>query len=170
VRKLYVLVMFTWLCLLWNWITVMSAWFAGGAEGSNALESSIWLILGVPLSWRLWYRSIYYATRDNSSKNWIFFFINFFLHMCWCIVMGLGVPSTAGAGLFYFLRQFTNSNKTAGVFGLAAMAAWGINLGVSFVLVKGAHQRWKQSGGDRRAVTEAAQYAVHTEMRDNANV
>jgi hypothetical protein len=56
VRKLYVVVLFSWLCLFWNWFVIIVVYLSpGNLDVSElALWSSIYLVTGVPGSWKLW--------------------------------------------------------------------------------------------------------------------
>jgi hypothetical protein len=54
-----------WMCIFWNWLTMLIGWGSSidDISGSDALWASIYLLIGVPGSWKLWYRSLYYAIR-----------------------------------------------------------------------------------------------------------
>jgi hypothetical protein len=77
----------TFLTLFWNWICIISEWFAGpGSErtmpvdGAHARSLARWLagilqaiigtvymVVGLPGAWQLWYWRIYSACRDNAT-------------------------------------------------------------------------------------------------------
>jgi len=75
-----------------------------------------------------------------------FFFINFLAHIAFGIVMGLGIPSTAGGGLFLMFKMYANDQTLAGMFCLICMILWLINVLISVYLLKSAHRVWKHSG------------------------
>lgn len=162
VRKFYVLIRFTWLCLLMNWLTAFAVKF--GADGSTAslLWSSVYLMLGTPGAWFLWYKPIYTASRDDNSKTWAFFFINFFVHTGFAIVMSCGIPGTAGMGLWTFMDTI-DDHKTPGIFALVSALMWILASLMSCFLMKRAHNVWRGRGGE-----EAAKKALAKEAARNA--
>lgn len=163
VRKFYFLVRFTWLCLLMNFMALSATWFEGDDDGDKYfLWSLIFMLFGVPLSWKLWYRSVYYATRDNTSRRWVFFFINFFIHMAFSVLMVIGVPEdfVAGSGIILMSDQFAKSNDTAGFMCLVGTAFWGINILCSLYLIKRAHTTWRVGGGEEALKKSAAKAAL----------
>lgn len=158
IGKYYIIVLFTWLALFWNWITVLARWFTKDADGSSSqvMWASIYLLLGAPGAWQLWYRSIYFGARDNANSKWIFFFVNFILHCLFCLVMCIGAPDTASAGVMMMIDLFINSHPINGFFALVATIMWIVDSGVSLVMLKKTHTIWRAMGGEERSKQEAA--------------
>jgi len=146
----------------------MAAWFQDSSEGAGAFWASVFVLCGIPGSWRFWYRSIYFATRDDSNRNWVFFFFFFFLHGCFSIIMGLGVPSTYGAGLFYMLKEFTNSNHVIGMCGLVATTLWGLNVFFCLILIKMAYSTWRSSGGEKRLAQDVTKEVISSQVNSSS--
>jgi len=167
IRKLYVVVIFTWICLFWNWMIMLSVWFAGGdvSASSEALWSSLYMVLGIPLSWRWWYRGAYYACRDRSSKQWVSFFIGFGLHFVLCILLGVGIPNFGGAGLLWMIKLFSNSYQICGVLSIICTAFWGVNWLASSYLLKESYAAWKQGGGSDQLTRDVTKAAIDSELR-----
>jgi len=169
VRRFYATLLFTWLCLLWNWLVIMVIWGTPGADSSsssNALWASIFVVLGVPGAWRFWYRSVFYGIKDKKASQWVFFFINFLGHAVFCILMGVGVPGVAGGGLFVMISMFANDHTLAGFFSLVDVILWGLNLLMCMYLAKKAHTVWKATGmktETKRSVAKAAVDQVASE-------
>ncbi|XP_052476630.1 secretory carrier-associated membrane protein [Gossypium raimondii] len=79
------------LCLLWNVISVSAAslkwrgieiWFL----------AMIYLVVGVPGAYFLWYRPLYRACRKDSAFRFGWFFIFYILHRCFCIFAAVAPP------------------------------------------------------------------------------
>jgi len=167
VRKFYANLMLVWLALLLNWMLVIYVVFSPNTKNSPdkpaseaALWSSIYLLLGVPGSWNLWYRSIYNGCKFGTSSKWIFFFVNFTAHTIFCLVMALGPSpsSVAGGGLFFLIEMITEENHAATIFCVITMILWSLNGGLGIFLIKHAHSHWKTDGHQdnlRRDMTTA---------------
>jgi len=157
VRRFYYVCILTWIGLFWNWLIFLIAYFATTFDvSSDVLWSSIYLVLGVPGSWKLWYKNLYTGTRTKSNANWIAFFITFFMHWVLAILIGVGVPSCNGAGLLTMLKWFANSWNGGGVCALISTAIWVVILASSTILAKQAQTVWKVGGGSDRLARESA--------------
>uniref|UniRef100_A0A914LTF4 Secretory carrier-associated membrane protein n=3 Tax=Meloidogyne TaxID=189290 RepID=A0A914LTF4_MELIC len=69
--------------------------FAGGGFGLMFL-SIIQLILFTPCAFLLWFRPVYKAFRDDSSFNFMMFFLVLFFHTIFCLVQMLGLSYAVG--------------------------------------------------------------------------
>merc|ERR1711871_23455 len=67
----------------------------------------IYLGLGVPGAWKLWYRSMYYAVRDNSNTKFAWFFVTFILHSGFACIAAAGIPGMCTAGVLQAITIFT---------------------------------------------------------------
>jgi len=161
-RKFYVTVMYTWICILWNWVVCMTVWGKNASDSgsSDALWSSLYVVIGIPGAWVSWYRGVYYGTRDKASGRWVFFFISFFVHIAFVICMGLGVPSIAASGLFLMFKMFTNNENLCGIFSLVSVGVFALNALFSIYLIKIAHNVWRGAGGDKALKRDVAKAAV----------
>jgi len=167
VRKFYAHLLFAWVGLFWNWLTLLVIWAsdAGGSTGSSdALWSSIFLVAGLPGAWKLWYRPLYNGVKDSKGGQWIMFFLFFFAHMVFAAILGLGVPSCAASGLFMMIKMFGNSHSLAGIFCLISVIVWSIEFLVCIYLGKQAHSTWKRMGGEEELKKDMAKRAVEHSM------
>jgi len=155
VRKFYANLMLVWLALLLNWMLVMYTVFSTDETNSPdqpsttaALWSSVYLALGVPGSWNLWYRSVYNGTKLGASSKWMFFFANYAAHTIFCLVMTLGPSpsSVAGGGLLFMIEMIHERNHEAVIFCVITLILWGLNSGLGLYLIKHAHHHWKTDG------------------------
>ena len=121
VRKFYVTVLYAWIALLWNFICNFAIWLsdASSTGASDCMWSALFVVLGVPIAWRTWYRGVYNGVRyallsllpcvlmkhvwdvawcsDRKTGNWLYFFLFFAAHIVFGVLMGVGVPSVAAA-------------------------------------------------------------------------
>lgn len=154
----YYLCMATWLCLILNWLTIMIVWSNDSLSngGQEAMWASIFVVLGVPGSWNFWYRALYSGLINEKSSYWVVFFINFFLHVCFCVVMFIAPPKCAGGGLLYTFKMFGDGHGTAGFFSLITAVLWAANLGMSGWLARSAWVTWRSIGAPKSAANKAA--------------
>jgi len=154
-RKFYANLMLVWLALLLNWMLVMFVVFspapvpsADKPGSSAALWSSVYLLLGVPGSWNLWYRSVYNGAKSGTSSKWMFFFVNYAAHTAFCLVMAVGPSpsSVAGGGLFFVVEMITEENHSATIFAVITLILWALNGGLGVFLLRHAHSHWKTDG------------------------
>jgi len=155
IRKFYANLMLVWLALLLNWMLVMFVVFSPAAGAfpdkpgsAAALWSSVYLLLGVPGSWNLWYRSVYNGAKSSTSSKWMFFFVNYAAHTAFCLVMAIGPSpsSVAGGGLFFVVEMITESNHEATIFAVITLILWALNGGLGIFLLRHAHTHWKTDG------------------------
>lgn len=145
VRKLYALLLLTWVALLWNAVTLFVIWIEESKFGSETLWAAGYVLLGVPGSWFLWYRNAYYANKGDSAARWILFFVFFcLLHIGFGICMAVGIPKTNAAGLLLFIRF--SKNSTVFVFTLVSACVWTIIVLLSLWLTRSAVWFWKHGG------------------------
>lgn len=166
VRKLYATCLATWVCLVWNWVVWMTIWITDASDdaGSSALWSAIYTVCGVPGAWTFWYRSVYYGIRDKSSAKWIRFFLFFVVHLAFCAVIAVGVPSIAASGLFVMFKMFSNDHSLAGIFSLVTVVVFGLLTLFSFWLLKSAYSTWKGTGGDKALQKAVAEQVIEHQV------
>ncbi|KAK8279117.1 hypothetical protein E1A91_D09G086900v1 [Gossypium mustelinum] len=79
------------LCLLWNVISISAASLKGRGIEIWFL-AMIYLVVGVPGAYFLWYRPLYRACRKDSAFRFGWFFIFYMLHRCFCIFAAVAPP------------------------------------------------------------------------------
>jgi secretory carrier-associated membrane protein len=168
ITKLYMEVLLMWVCLFWNWLNVLIAWWEPNVDGSSshALWATIYVLAGVPLSWRLWYRSMYYAARDDSSKKWIFFFVNFGAHIAFCALMATGIPGLGSVGIWRMFDLFANKHTTLGIMALVSSTLWCVEALAGLLLIKMAHTEWRGQGQHKKTKRALASAAAEAAMED----
>ncbi|MFS8025638.1 hypothetical protein Hanom_Chr16g01477461 [Helianthus anomalus] len=108
-------------CLFWNIIATTAAWISG-EDPKIWFLAIIYFILGVPLAYVLWYRTLYRNFRNESAFRFGWFFLFYILHIGFVIFAAVAPPvvfkgkSLAGilpavdligdqaiVGIFYFI-------------------------------------------------------------------
>ncbi|XP_022145316.1 secretory carrier-associated membrane protein 4 [Momordica charantia] len=94
-QKLQYLAFASWLgivlCLVFNVIAITVNWIRGGGV-IIFLLAVIYSILGVPLSYVLWYRPLYRAMRTDSALKFGWFFLFYLIHIGFCIFAAIAPP------------------------------------------------------------------------------
>lgn len=79
------------LCLSFNVIAVTVCWIRGGGVKIFFL-AVIYALMGIPLSYLLWYRPLYRAMRTDSAFKFGWFFLLYLIHIGFCIVAAIAPP------------------------------------------------------------------------------
>lgn len=79
------------LCLVFNVAAVTACWIRNGGVKIFFL-ATIYALLGVPLSYVLWYRPLYRAMRTDSALKFGWFFMFYLLHIAFCIFAAIAPP------------------------------------------------------------------------------
>ncbi|KAI9072271.1 hypothetical protein K1719_045775 [Acacia pycnantha] len=79
------------LCLAFNVVAVIVCWIRGGGVKIFFL-AIIYALLGVPLSYVLWYRPLYRAMRTDSALKFGWFFLFYLLHIAFCVIAAIAPP------------------------------------------------------------------------------
>ncbi|KAG8059765.1 hypothetical protein GUJ93_ZPchr0002g23689 [Zizania palustris] len=94
-QKLQYLVFVSWLgivlCLFWNFIAVIVCWIRGG-DSKLFFLATIYGMLGIPLSYLMWYRPLYRAMRTDSAFSFGWFFLCYMLHIAFCVFAAIAPP------------------------------------------------------------------------------
>ncbi|XP_076912120.1 secretory carrier-associated membrane protein 4 [Bidens hawaiensis] len=94
-QKLQYLAFASWLglvlCLTFNVVAVIVCWIKDGGVKIFFL-AVIYALLGVPLSYVLWYRPLYRAMRTDSALKFGWFFLFYLLHLGFCIYAAIAPP------------------------------------------------------------------------------
>ncbi|XP_016201199.1 secretory carrier-associated membrane protein 4 isoform X1 [Arachis ipaensis] len=79
------------LCLVFNVVAVIVCWIRGGGSKIFFL-AVIYALLGVPLSYVLWYRPLYRAMSTDSALKFGWFFLFYLIHIAFCIFAAIAPP------------------------------------------------------------------------------
>ncbi|AQK45856.1 Secretory carrier-associated membrane protein 4 [Zea mays] len=91
VQKLQYLAFASWLgivlCLSWNFVAVIVCWIKEG-DSKLFFLATIYALLGIPLSYLIWYRPLYRAMRTNSAFSFGWFFLCYLMMSFFAIMFG----------------------------------------------------------------------------------
>lgn len=146
VRKLYALLLFSWLGMLWNLLAFVVIWVERGNYGKETLWAAGYVVMGIPGGWFLWYRSAYFGSKGDSTTRWIMFFVFFALHIGFAICSAVGIPFTNTSGLLLLIK-FAN-HSTIFIFTMVSTCLWGLNTLLALLMMKSAAWHWKHGGGE----------------------
>mmetsp|Transcript_55207 Transcript_55207/g.49700 ORF Transcript_55207/g.49700 Transcript_55207/m.49700 type:complete len:370 (-) Transcript_55207:1294-2403(-) len=162
-KRMYTLVLMTFFCFILNTFAQLILYFTDVGTDSDILLAVLYLFCGVCGAWRLWYRQIYYGIRDRKTLKWWCFFIFFFAHIGFCIVMTIGIEGWGGAGIITMVDAFNSKKSFAGFFCLVCSCLWSINALGSCFYMKRSWILFKQRGG-----IEASQGALANAVAQHA--
>ena len=161
----YYLWMLTCLALLFNFATCTSLWLSGhNGQGDPTyvspgifLWSALFLATGVVGGWKLWYRTMYGALRDDRALGFLWFFLMFLAHTIFSCIAAVGVPSTSTAGVLVMITVWTwrepglNGAEDRHFYGQAVLCTmtamlWCLAAVTSLYVLRDMHARYKSRG------------------------
>jgi hypothetical protein len=116
------------------------------SAGANFGIALAFMLLGVPLSFAFWYRSIYVGVKHDRSVSFMLFYFNFGIHLAAMTILAIGVPGWGGAGFIYMISSFGRNEVGAGVMCLLGFIAlslqvlyglWNLRLVIIYYRSKG---------------------------------
>lgn len=172
IKKFYAALLFTWICLSWNWLTIIICVLAGESNhiSADSIWSSLYVIFGIPGAWRFWYRNVYYGVGERSSSRWCMFGLFFAAHTVFSGVMLLGVEGTGAGGLFMMIGVVNGKkHQSAILLILISLVLWILVCAFSVHLLRKAHVVWKNLGQPQRLQKDLARTMVEQGM-DSGNI
>ncbi|CAI9275543.1 unnamed protein product [Lactuca saligna] len=135
-------------CLVWNLIAVSFAWFEG--EGVTIwLCAVIYIILGIPGSYVLWYRPLYRATRSDSAVKFSFFLITYSFHVFFCAFASLAPPifieGKSIAGILPAFNLLVGNAMLGGIY-LIGFGLFFIETAISIWVIQQVYSYFRGSG------------------------
>eukprot|EP00879_Flechtneria_rotunda_P030591 GHRR01033247.1.p1 GENE.GHRR01033247.1~~GHRR01033247.1.p1 ORF type:complete len:356 (+),score=123.81 GHRR01033247.1:287-1354(+) len=116
----------------YNTIITLAALFAGAFVLQWWFLSLLVLVIGVPLSWWLFYKSVFNSAQtDGATYSYMRTFILIIVHLAWCVWMILALPNLGqfSAGVFPMLDSFKRGDSKGIAFGIMFIiniALWGL--------------------------------------------
>ncbi|GJP32729.1 hypothetical protein CLOM_g17327 [Closterium sp. NIES-68] len=112
------------LCLVFNFVAVLVSWILGAVSSTSGLGNFflaiIYGVLGIPLSYILWYRRLYNSLKKDSALGFGIFFLGFLIHCGFCIFASVAPPiffsGMALTGVLSTITLFGDGSITTGIF------------------------------------------------------
>eukprot|EP01083_Nonionella_stella_P240038 839486_1 len=112
VKKFYSLWWLTVFCTIMNWICIV--WWAGLGTYDTGFQdylfSSLYIVVGVPLSWMLLYKRYYKAMIAHGALGSVFFLF-LFAHLIWVVLMAIGFELMDAAGWLVMTKVFIDGHS-----------------------------------------------------------
>ncbi|RWS27924.1 secretory carrier-associated membrane protein-like protein [Leptotrombidium deliense] len=144
VRYCYYLWMYYVVVLIANLLGGLALLIKTG-EGGVFGFSIVALLLFSPLSFMCWFRPLYKAFRNDSSFNFIVFFLVFFCQLILSIIWAIGVPSAGGCGLYIAIANTGHGIMFSFFMFLVAIILIS-NAVASFLVLVKVHSIYRSSG------------------------
>lgn len=128
VRVMYALWITNALALFWNWLCMTMWWFWPEDSPSNISNHALWagvcLLLGVPFTWRWWYKRYYKIEAGVRTMGMTHFFGSgmVFLYAC---IMAIGLEILGAAGVLSCLKVLIHQPEL-GICFLVATILWAV--------------------------------------------
>lgn len=159
-RKMYNLTLATIVTLVWNWLCLMAFWTEDYLTGSGPfLWGTIFVLVGVPGAWKLWYRNIYFAFRDGRIKNWFCYFFWMTVHTGFSLSAAIGIPGSYLVGFVHMIDAFSKSTSGLGMMAMICAFLWIVN---AYCSVKWLRETWSiyQTSGKSSSELVAEAYRI----------
>ncbi|CAL4066623.1 unnamed protein product [Meganyctiphanes norvegica] len=146
VRMLYYLWMFHVLMLLLNMLGGLSLFIAFPSEGPTFGLSILYAFIFAPASYVCWFRTVYKAFRNDSSFNFMVFFVIFFFQLIVSVIWAIGIPGTGACGWVAMAKAFSGGYIFLGiVLTLLALAGTALAGSTGFMLIW-VHRIYRSTG------------------------
>jgi len=147
VRKHYWILKLTMFALTWNFLTLVIMYVENAASSTNLMWATIYLMAGVPGSWKLWYKAIYRAVGTDRRVKFVQYFFFGGCHTIFSIVACIGVKETALMG-FLFMIDAMNVSTGCGICGVLAFGVWAAIALSSVIMLRRTYKLYRSRGGD----------------------
>lgn len=157
------------LCLLMN-VACASIVLGKGKSGAVAswFLAIVYLLLGLPLSFFLWYRRLYNGSKADSAFGYLGFFIMYLIHIAFCIWAAVAIPIAASkwsfCGFLSMIRAF-DIDAITGFFFLVGASMWTLEAVWSFWCLKSVYGYFRGRGGHEQVRKETLRAAVNASTR-----
>eukprot|EP00210_Caulerpa_lentillifera_P001289 g1242.t1 len=160
--RTYLLFCFT---LLYNFLCLTLA-FAKNVNILAWMFAGIYVVLGIPGAFILWYKRLYNAAARDRAITFLCFFIGNAIHIGFCIWASIAIPLSTGnvdssfTGFIEMIEKFDKAKWLGGMY-LAGFILWVLNVLASSYVWQSAMRDFRGRGGPEQLENEAQyQYQV----------
>ncbi|CAD7702614.1 unnamed protein product [Ostreobium quekettii] len=145
--------------LVWNFFALLVSVGSGTSFVLGMLVALLFLVVGVPAAWVLWYRRIYNSAINDRAFSYMCFFMLYIVHIGFCvwgaIAPPIGVNKKAFAGFIRMIDMFDDEDVWLGVVYLIGFVLWTLCALVGIFLWSRLMTAFRTSGGIQQAQAEA---------------
>jgi hypothetical protein len=109
---------------LFNLIAIIS-FMASGKEGYTGVGGLLlaigYLVLFPPFTFFFWHFPLYHAIKGNRTILFFTFFLMFFIQICQCIFLGVGISDGGGGGILSCIGMFKDKFVAQGILSLVCI-------------------------------------------------
>jgi len=147
VRKHYWILKLTMFALTWNFLNMVIMYIEDAASSTHLAWAAIYLVIGVPGAWKMWYKPIYRAVGMGKRVKFLQYFSFCGCHTIFCLVASIGVPETSMMGLMFMIKAM-HINTACGICGAISFVAWLVIAIASVIMMRRTYKLYKSRGGD----------------------
>lgn len=147
VRRHYRILKLTMFALTWNFLTMVIMYIEDEASSTSLTWATLYLIIGVPGAWKMWYKAIYRAVGTDKRVKFVQYFIFGGSHTIFSAVACIGVPETAMMGFMFMIKAMSISTAV-GICALISCVAWLVIALGSVLMLRQTYHLYKSRGGD----------------------
>lgn len=145
--------------LVVNFLAVLLSIGSDDFDIIGVFFAAVYLIVGPPAAWVLWYRRIYNAAAKDRAITYMCFFLLYAVHIGFCAWAALAPPvgfddGTSFAGIFTMASQFSDS-VWRGVIFLIGLLFWGACTLMGVWVWSQMMRAFRNQGGVQQAKSEA---------------
>ena len=135
VWKMYYLFVFNSMVLILNLLGIIIGLNDKINTKYSIFIGLIYVVIGIPFSWNLWYKKFYISILKRSSTTFMMFNINFIIHIFFVGIMAIGFNVLDSIGLLITIKSIQNNLKCKYYF-ISCTILWFINLLFSLFIMK----------------------------------
>jgi len=98
--------------------------------------SILYVVVGIPLSWYIWYRRIFKSVALQSRVRFMIFNMNFVAHIIFVVIMTLGFSNVDAGGLITMIKLYADNQSDLGTLTLVSTCFWFLDLMGTFLCYK----------------------------------
>jgi len=106
--------------------------------------SILYVVVGIPMSWYIWYRRIFKSVSLQSRVRFMIFNMNFMAHIIFVVIMTLGFSNVDAGGLITMILLYADHQSDLGTLTLVSTCFWFLDMVSTFVCYKRAFDAHEQ--------------------------
>lgn len=162
----------TWLgimlCLVFNAFGVAAAWVGGAFSTSSGIANFflalMYIFIGIPLSYFLWYKRLYTAMKKDGAISFALFFLFYLLHIGFCIFAAVAPPflfkGNSFTGVITTIQMFADDHAVIGIIYAIGSSFFILESLLSVFVIQQVYMAFRGAGRSNQIRGELAMAAV----------